>query len=150
MSVKAASAPWTVLAGVSVLLAGLAVGPGVSGAPPRPRPTPAPSPAAAAVVTSADPWAEVDRLVAEQKYEAASALVGRIREEARARKDEDAWTRALIREVQLRTALHGYETAVRFLREEPWPEGALARATLDLFYGQTLIHYLQGYSWEIR
>jgi alpha-2-macroglobulin len=149
MRVKATSLPLTVLTGAAVLLAGLAVGPGVSGAPPRPRPSPTPSPARGAV-TGADPWAEVDRLVAEQKYEAASALVARIREEARARKDEDDWARALVREVQLRTGLHGYETAVRFLREQPWPEGLLPRATLELFYGQTLLHYLQAYSWEIR
>ena len=41
---------------------------------------------------------------------------------------------ALIREVQLRTGLHGYETAVRFLKEEPWPKGLLSRAALELFY----------------
>ena len=130
------------------------LGPGVSGAPPKPgaRPRPSPSPTGTAVSAPAGPltFAEVDRLVAEQKYEAAAAVVARIRERAQAAKDEPAWTRALVREVQLRTALHGYETSVRFLREQPWPPGPLAQATLDLFYGQSLVNYLSAYSWEIR
>ena len=67
-----------------------------------------------------------------------------------ARGDEADWTRALVREAQVRSALHGYETVVRFLRETPWPPGPEAKAILDLFYGQTLVHYLQAYSWEIR
>jgi alpha-2-macroglobulin len=114
-------------------------------APPRPSPsaTPVPRPAEAT-------WAEADRLVSEQKYEAAAAVVAQIRIRAQTRGDEDEWTRALVREAQLRSALHGYETVVRFLRETPWPPGPAGQAVLDLFYGQTLVHYLQAYSWEIR
>jgi uncharacterized protein YfaS (alpha-2-macroglobulin family) len=92
----------------------------------------------------------VDRLVGEQKVEAAVALIAVIRANAQARGDEIDWTRALVREVQFRTALHGYETAVRFLRETPWPPGPFAHEVLDLFYGQTLVHYLGAYPWEIR
>jgi alpha-2-macroglobulin len=151
MSVKRAAVPTLLLSCGAVLLATVSGAPGAAPqARPSPKASPTPSPKASPAAITGDPWKEVDRLVAEQKYEAASSLVARLREEARGRKDEDAWTRALIREVQVRSALHGYETAVRFLREQPWPEGALARATLDLFYGQSLVQYLQAYSWEIR
>ena len=61
------------------------------------------------------------------------------REAAQKAGDETEWTKALIREVQLRTGLHGYETAVRFLKDQPWPQGpaasgrarALLRAVAD-------------------
>lgn len=94
-------------------------------------------------------WKEVDRLTGEQKLEEASALVSKILASARLSGDEENWTRALVREVQLRTALHGYETAVRFLRSEPWPKSLLSRVTLQLFYAQGLVMYERAYSWEI-
>jgi len=95
-------------------------------------------------------WKEVDRLIGEQKFEAAAALATQIREKAAARRDEEEWTRALVKEVQLRTGLHGYETAVRFLKEQPWPAGERARDVLSLFYAQSLTTYYQAYSWEIN
>ncbi|TNF83728.1 MAG: hypothetical protein EP299_00935 [Acidobacteria bacterium] len=97
-----------------------------------------------------DRWKEVDRLISEDKFEAASELAAEIREASRQSGDEENWTRAIIKEVQLRTALHGYETAVRFLRSEPWPETPLYRAILELFYAQSLVSYIQIYSWEIE
>jgi len=105
--------------------------------------------AAATRPSSAD-WKEIDRLVSEQKFEEAVKLVGRRREAARKAGDEAEWTRGLIREAQLRTSLHGYETAVRFLKEEPWPKGLLSRAALELFYAQSLVNYFHAYSWEIQ
>ncbi len=94
-------------------------------------------------------WKRVDQLVGEQKLEAAAAETQKILDGARARKDEPEWTAALVKLTQLREALGGVETAVRLLREQPWPEGAEARTTLDLFYAQALVHYLGRYSWEI-
>jgi hypothetical protein len=47
-------------------------------------------------------------------------------------------------------ALHGYETAVRFLRTEPWPEDAVSQAVLELYYAHSLATYARVYSWEIR
>ncbi len=91
----------------------------------------------------------LDRLIDEQKYEEAAKEAARIRGEARRAGDEKLWAWALIREVQLRTALHGYETAVRFLKEEPWPNSTVPRAMLDLFYAGSLATYRAGYSWEI-
>ena len=69
-------------------------------------------------ITGGEPvtWEDVDRLISEQKFEAASDAVGVIREHARGAGDETQWTRALVEETRLRMALHGYETAVRFLR----------------------------------
>lgn len=109
----------------------------------------APTAGAPAGEDSADRWREADRLAQEDKLAAALAVVEEILESARERGDSREWTRALVRAVQLRTALHGYETAVRTLRETPWPEPPLQRAILGLFYAQGLVAYQQAYAWEI-
>ncbi len=101
------------------------------------------------VTGEGDPWKDVETLVSEQKFEEAAARAGKIRAAARAAGDETNEAKALVREVQLRTALHGYETAVRFLRDQPWPKGLLPRTTLRLFYAQSLVTYAQAYGWEI-
>jgi len=45
--------------------------------------------------------------------------------------------------------LHGYETSVRFLKDESG-RGAPASHCLQLFYARTLVDYAHAYSWEIR
>jgi len=95
-------------------------------------------------------WNDVDRLISEQKFEAASKMVAAIRERAREAGDASEWTRALVEETKLRMALHGYETAVLFLRTEPWPEDAVSQAVLELYYANSLATYARVYSWEIR
>ena len=94
-------------------------------------------------------WKEVERLVSEQKLEEASQRVAKIREAARASGDEAEEAKALVREVQLRTGLHGYETSVRFLKDQPWPKALLPRTALRLFYAQSLVTYARAYGWEI-
>ena len=95
-------------------------------------------------------WDEVQRLQNEQKLEAASEVVDAIRDRAEAAGDAAEWTRAIVEQVKLRTALHGYETAVRFLKETPWPGDEVSQAVLELFYADALSTYVQAYSWEIR
>ncbi len=95
-------------------------------------------------------WDEVQRLQNEQKYEAAFDLVEAIRVRAAANDDAAEWTRAIVEQVKLRSALHGYETAVRFLKDEPWPDDEVSRAVLDLYYAHSLVTYVHAYSWEIR
>jgi alpha-2-macroglobulin len=107
--------------------------------------SPSPKPQAVA----AEGWKDVERLIGEQKMEEARRLVATLRESARAAGHDDEWAKALITEVQLRTSLHGYETSVRFLKEEPWPKGARARTALNLFLGRSLVTYVHAYSWEI-
>ena len=122
----------------SASVAGQSARPGKAVAP---RPTPAGAPA---------DWKDIDRLVSEQKFEEAAGLTAKRREAAQRAGDEADWTKALIREVQLRTGLHGYETAVRFLKEQPWPQGLLSQTALELFYAQSLVNYFHVYSWEIQ
>ncbi|MBJ6764260.1 hypothetical protein JGU66_26080 [Myxococcaceae bacterium JPH2] len=95
-------------------------------------------------------WGTIEQQVRDQKLEAAAKGTEARLAQAKARADEAEWTRALVRTVQLRTALHGYETAVRFLREQPWPKGVLSRATLNLVYANALVTYASAYSWEVR
>jgi uncharacterized protein YfaS (alpha-2-macroglobulin family) len=92
----------------------------------------------------------LDKLIDEQKFEEAAKEAVRIREAAKRKGNQTVWTWALIKEAQLRTALHGYETAVRFLKDEAWPESPADRDMLDLYYAQSLITYYQSYSWEIN
>jgi uncharacterized protein YfaS (alpha-2-macroglobulin family) len=111
-----------------------------------------PSETTPVTITGGDPvtWEDVDRLRSEQKFEAASKAVAAILERAREDGDAAEWTRALVEETKLRMALHGYETAVRYLRTEPWPEDPVSRAVLELYYANSLATYARVYSWEIR
>src|SRR3990170_5173653 len=95
-------------------------------------------------------WSAIDRLVSEQKLEEAAAAAENLLAAAKQRGDEAEWTKALIRWVGLRSALHGPETTVRFLMDQPWPQRPLYRAVLDLYYAQSLIGYAQAYSWEVN
>ncbi|MFQ5737609.1 MAG: hypothetical protein ACE5JX_01225, partial [Acidobacteriota bacterium] len=94
-------------------------------------------------------WSEVDRLISEQKFEEAARRVEQLRQSAQESENQADWARALIRETQLRMGLHGYETAVRHLKEEPWPDGVLNRVPLQLFYANSLTRYYRAYSYEI-
>ncbi len=135
--------------GASCALGGLAAT-STPAQPATPHPTPATAPARVEPLPPpAAGWKEVDRLQDEQKMQAALDLAGKLRAAAQARGEGPEWARGLIREVQLRMALHGYETAVRFLREQPWPADPLPHALLDLFYAQALGTYLQAYGYEI-
>ncbi len=95
-------------------------------------------------------WDEVRRLVSEQKMLAAAEVVAALRLRARSAGDAEQWTRALVEEARLRVALHGYASAVRFLRTEPWPDDPVSRAVLDLYTADALITYARAYSWEVR
>jgi len=94
-------------------------------------------------------WKQVDKLVEEQKFEEALKIIAQIRGAAQAAQNGEEWTETLIKDVQLQVGLHGYETAVRFLRTEPWPKDALSQAALELYYAHSLMTYLSAYSWEI-
>lgn len=94
-------------------------------------------------------WSQVDKLIEEAKFEEAQKLVVKIREQAQKSDNGEEWTEALIKEVQFMTAQHGYESAVRFLREQSWPQDFLSQTSLELFFAQSLMNYLSAYSWEI-
>ncbi|PTL78255.1 alpha-2-macroglobulin [Vitiosangium sp. GDMCC 1.1324] len=94
-------------------------------------------------------WKDIDALVGEQKFEAAVQGTEARLAQARTQGNDDEWARALIRVVQLRTGLHGYETAVLFLREQPWPKGLLPRTALNLYYASALLEYAGRYRHEV-
>lgn len=94
-------------------------------------------------------WKKVDKLIEDQKLEEARTLITSIRDAAKKSGNGEEWTETLIKDVQLQVGLHGYETAVRFLREQPWPQDALSQTALELYYAQSLMTYLSAYSWEI-
>ncbi|MDA8016148.1 MAG: MG2 domain-containing protein [Thermoanaerobaculia bacterium] len=99
-------------------------------------------------------WAEVERQISEQKYQAALESVIALRHQAQGAGDTDELLKALVRETQLETVLHGYERTVRFLYDAQesglWPEAPDAVLVHRLFYAHTLRLYQQAYSWQIR
>ena len=95
-------------------------------------------------------WSQVDTLESEQKYEAAYKIVEEILARATADKSSADHVKALIQQVQLRTALHGYETAVKLLRAAEWPEDLLGHSVMQLYYAHALVTYANSYSWEVR
>ncbi len=123
-------------------------------APPGEGPAAEPAPEPRALIRwtgkPAPDWKQVDQLVEEQKLEAAAAEAEKLLEAARAARDSEAEVLAMMKIVELRTGLHGYETTVRFLREQPWPEDLLGRTATALYYAQSLTHYAQAYSWEVN
>ncbi|NOZ85603.1 MAG: hypothetical protein GXP49_04950 [Deltaproteobacteria bacterium] len=95
-------------------------------------------------------WAEVKKLEDEQKLQAAQKVILSILDRARAEKNSEEWVKALITAVQLKSALHEYETAVRFFKEQPWPDDLLGQVTCNLYYAQMLVWYARNYRWEIQ
>lgn len=95
-------------------------------------------------------WAAFDKAVKEQKFRKASKEVEKVLAQARKAGDSENVTRGIIRWVQLRIGLHGYETAVRFFKEQAWPEDLLSSSLLHLYYAHTLQTYARAYSWEIQ
>ncbi len=94
-------------------------------------------------------WKDVERMISEDKLQAALEATEEILASARAQDDPEEVTRALIKKTQLRIGLHGYETAVRDLRQASWPEAPRHRLILNLYYARSLVRYLHAYSWEI-
>lgn len=118
----------------------LAAAPSASAAVPAGKRRPAPK----------DSWAEIDRLIREQKLEQAATRIEALRAAAEQRGDTAGWTRALVRAMEVRIALGGFETAVRQLKDARWPPGVLARTGLDLSFAHALTSYLENSSWEIN
>jgi alpha-2-macroglobulin len=95
-------------------------------------------------------WKQFDQLTGEQKNEAAASLVEKMLAAARDKKDNAELTRCLIRYTQVRISLHGYETSVRFLKDQPWPDDVTGSSVLNLYYAQSLATYARRYSYEIN
>ncbi len=105
--------------------------------------------AAGPTLSSSAVFKEIDRLIDEQQLEAAAKKTAALLESAKKAGDAETQTRALVRATQLRISLGGYETAVEFLKGEPWPQDPQQRAILSLFYAHSLRTYQQAYWWEI-
>lgn len=94
-------------------------------------------------------WKSVEDLIKEQKMQAAHDKALEILQKGRSVKSELLITQALIKITQLRLALHGYETAVKFLKEQDWPKSSSYQTLLHLYYARSLMTYQSAYSWEI-
>lgn len=99
---------------------------------------------------AAGPWDGVEKNISEQKYQAAQDGSRVLLKEARRKKDDRFTAEALIKIAQLEVGLHGYESAVKFLREEPWPKESSSEALLNLYSAASLMRYQQAYGYEIN
>jgi len=117
------------------------------------QPPPPPPPQPLQVVewsgVRGEQWQEVGALQDEQKLAAAIELAERLLAQANASGTSEERVRALLRTVQLRIGLHGYETAVLFLKEQKWPEDLLGATVVRLYYADALVTYAGAYAWEI-
>ncbi|MBW2700110.1 MAG: hypothetical protein JRF33_04765 [Deltaproteobacteria bacterium] len=111
---------------------------------------PKPWPLKAWTGQKSESWKEVKKLLGEQKVQAALKKVEVMLAEAKTKNDGEEQTRCLLNLVQMRSGLHGYEKAVRFLLEQEWPKDLLSQTALNLYHAQGLIQYTRAYSWEIR
>lgn len=94
---------------------------------------------------------EIKKLIDEQKFQAAQdaikVVLPKLENDS---KQEPEYLTHLGTYVKLEMALHGYESAVKFLRDSPRPKKNLPRWAFELIYAQSLENYFASYSWEIN
>lgn len=93
---------------------------------------------------------QVDKYIDEQKMEKALTEAEGVLRKARQKKDEQLIAESLVVIAQLHMALHQYDTAANFLRQEKWPQNPSLRILLNMFYAQTLTSFFQAYRWDIQ
>lgn len=99
---------------------------------------------------SQNSWHEVEQLLKEQKITSANKIVRIILEQAQQDKHMENWTRALITRADNQLHQGEIETALREFTQQPWPEEPYAQLVLNLYYANTLTHYINRYQWEIN
>ncbi|MBX9769025.1 MAG: hypothetical protein K2X47_17250 [Bdellovibrionales bacterium] len=98
---------------------------------------------------SCNQWDESNRLIGEQKFQAALDNVLAIRNSLEKSGDSLGETQAIIKATQLQIGIHGYETAVRFLKTASWPKNPPEQLLLHVYYAYSLMQYHTIYGWEI-
>lgn len=93
---------------------------------------------------------EVQQLINEQKYAEALKLVQKKIDDMKASKKDREWAKLIVQETMLQIGLHGYETAVKELKNREWPKDPVSHAMVSIAYARSLQIYHQSYSWEIR
>jgi uncharacterized protein YfaS (alpha-2-macroglobulin family) len=95
-------------------------------------------------------WKTITGLEKKQQYNAAIPIVEEILAYAKGKADGPLWAKALVKRVVLENVLHGYETSIRLLLDNPWPGETSSRALLNFYTANMLFNYYQNYSWEIN
>lgn len=95
-------------------------------------------------------WKAIAAFEKKQQYNAAIPIVEEILAYAKRKANAPLWTKALVKRVILENVLHGYETSIRLLLDNQWPQETSTRALLNLYTANTLFNYYQNYNWEIN
>lgn len=96
-------------------------------------------------------WKEIDKLVEEQKFQAALDRVDELEREAVKSGDAVQRVRILIRKVSYETAWNRWQDALNHLleSESSWPTDIVSQTTLGLYLASTIQGYRSFYGWEI-
>jgi uncharacterized protein YfaS (alpha-2-macroglobulin family) len=86
----------------------------------------------------------LQRLLADGKLEQAFHQAEASRKTAEAQGDDASLARALVQAGQLRVWREGYESAIRFLKETPWPQSPAQYAVVGMFYAEVLLKYAKN------
>lgn len=100
--------------------------------------------------TNRSAWSEVDKSIAEQKYQTAMDQAEPILKTALAQNQTSLWTESLLKIAKLKLALHSPAEAVDFLQSTPWPANVESKIILHLCSAELLKAYFQVSSWQIE
>ncbi len=93
---------------------------------------------------------DIEKLISEQKYQEASKELQPLISEVRTKNKEFEYARLLTKDLLLKLALHGYESALSEFRSQKWPKDPIAYSMMSIVYAKVLTIYNEAYSWEIR
>jgi alpha-2-macroglobulin len=97
----------------------------------------------------ADGWKQFEELTNKRNLNDALSLTEMMLAAAQASKNNDEWTRCLIRHAQNQASQKEFDSAVHFLKEQPWPEDLAGSSILRMYYAKALITYAHHYSLDI-
>jgi len=96
-------------------------------------------------------WKEIDKLVEEQKFQAALDRIAELERNAAQSGDAVEQVRILVRKVSYETAWNRWQDALNHLlaSESSWPTDIVSQTTLGLYLASTIQGYRAFYGWEI-
>lgn len=93
---------------------------------------------------------EFEKLVSEQKYKEASNRLKKLIDQSKDKNDDILWANLIAKDTLLKIGMHGYETAVTNLKNQPAPKDPLAKTIINLTLAYAFKTYFDSYSYEIR
>lgn len=93
---------------------------------------------------------DVEKLIEVQQFKEAEIKLLPLIKKAKDRNNQVEYAELLVKKAQLQIGLHGHETALKELKNAPWPKDFKAYTMVALVYAHSLKIYYDSHSWEIR